>query len=595
MGFIDTDAFKIAPPHLQVRMVEAESRADAAWLAFDEALSTRRYDNFGRLHVAATPISKAGVNDYLGKEIPGWQKLGLDPSRVYKMLRDPEEMRKAASTFNNLPMLRDHPTEQERAAVTADGHLPHLVIGSTGTDSKFDYPYLWNTFAIWARHNGIEHVEDDSKRALSAGYSYEPDMTPGTFEGQRYDGVMRNLKGNHLVICREGRAGPDIVIGDSTENLHMAKATLTPAGKMAYDVARVRLAPLLATDARLDISPAFTSFSFNKLDGPRAPLAKIVKGSLRPGISTTLAMDNVAAGLRALLEALGGDSPEGTDATPPELDPAAGGAPAGLPDAGGAPPPADMDDGGGAPPDMAGGAPAAPPAAGGAEGSPGKALRDFLKGILTPEQMQQLEALVGNLDKGAGAEAGAPPAPGEPPKHEGEPPKPEAKPDMGGGGVPPKKDGAPPAAAPPKKVGAQDAPPSFTGKPRIGGAKDDDTMTQPTAMDALIRKAISDNDSRHAAIAAARDLVRPFVGDIAKSVVCDSANAVLKTALTMRGYDSKVLDQINETPALELLVRNLPRAAEARRASEPSVAQDAASPYSLSKMFPGLTDRVSVG
>lgn len=64
-------------------------------LAFDRA-SVRTYDQDGRLHVAITPISKANVCPYLGSEIPDWEELGLDAQRTYRLLRDPDELARAA-------------------------------------------------------------------------------------------------------------------------------------------------------------------------------------------------------------------------------------------------------------------------------------------------------------------------------------------------------------------------------------------------------------------------------------------------------------------------------------------------------------------
>jgi hypothetical protein len=199
------------------------ARDCAARLALDKAMSARTYDSVGRLHVAPSPISKATVNPYLGKEIPRWRELGLDPNRIYQLLRHPDELKKAAPTFNNLPVLREH------VPVTAEAHRPEAVVGSTGTDAKFEHPYLSNSFVIWARDNGIDNVENQSKRALSCGYSYDADMTPGVFEGQAYDGVMRNIKGNHLALVKDGRAGPEIIVGDSMETI-MSKTALTRSG-----------------------------------------------------------------------------------------------------------------------------------------------------------------------------------------------------------------------------------------------------------------------------------------------------------------------------------------------------------------------------
>lgn len=41
-------------------------------------------------------------------------------------------------------------------------------------------------------------------------------MTPGhTAEGVAFDGIMRNIAGNHVALVQEGRAGPDVFVSDS--------------------------------------------------------------------------------------------------------------------------------------------------------------------------------------------------------------------------------------------------------------------------------------------------------------------------------------------------------------------------------------------
>ena len=76
-------------------------------IAFDYA-SVRRKDADGRLHVQQANISKSNVCPYYGYEIPGFARFGLDPDRVYKLLRDPVELAKAADTFNNIPLMQIH-------------------------------------------------------------------------------------------------------------------------------------------------------------------------------------------------------------------------------------------------------------------------------------------------------------------------------------------------------------------------------------------------------------------------------------------------------------------------------------------------------
>jgi hypothetical protein len=109
-------------------------------LAFDR--SARRIDADGRLHVDRSHISKATVNPYYGNEIPGYEELGLDPTKVYRLLRDPVELERGAPTFARLPILSKH------VPVTVDSPQPDLVVGSIGSEVIFDSPYLTLIFAF---------------------------------------------------------------------------------------------------------------------------------------------------------------------------------------------------------------------------------------------------------------------------------------------------------------------------------------------------------------------------------------------------------------------------------------------------------------
>ena len=170
--------------------------------------TVRDKDDDGRMRVAVANISKACVNPYKGSEIPGCQALGLEPHRVYKLLRDPEELRKAAPSFNGIQVMRKH------IPVNAEDHQPWDVVGSTGTEAEFEPPYLKNSLTIWVK-DAIKDIESEEKRELSCGYRYRPDMVPGTYEGEAYDGVMRDIVGNHVALVTTGRAGPDVMVGDA--------------------------------------------------------------------------------------------------------------------------------------------------------------------------------------------------------------------------------------------------------------------------------------------------------------------------------------------------------------------------------------------
>lgn len=178
-----------------------------ASIALDRA-SVRRTDEDGHLHVSLTPISKANVCPYFGREIPEFTRLGLNPDRVYKLLRDPKELEKAAPSFVRKPLLMDH------KPVSADDHPKQRTVGSIGDGVVWKAPYLMAPLSVWDG-DAIRGIENGSQKELSSAYRYDADMTPGTYEGEPYDGVMRNIRGNHVALVREGRAGPDVIVGDA--------------------------------------------------------------------------------------------------------------------------------------------------------------------------------------------------------------------------------------------------------------------------------------------------------------------------------------------------------------------------------------------
>ncbi|MGL4756311.1 MAG: DUF2213 domain-containing protein [Aeromonadaceae bacterium] len=215
-------------------------------MAFDRQ-SARSIDADGRLHVSKTNISKANVCPYMGSEIPGWQELGLDAGKVYRLYRDPGELTKGASTFNNLPILNKH------IRVTVEEPKKENVVGSIGSDVSFDEQYLKASLCIWDAP-AIAGVESEKQCELSAAYYYRADMTPGTSpEGEAYDGVMRDIKGNHLALVEAGRAGPDVYVADSNPFI---KPKETPAMKMtklgkALALSLQGLSPKIAQDSAL--------------------------------------------------------------------------------------------------------------------------------------------------------------------------------------------------------------------------------------------------------------------------------------------------------------------------------------------------------
>ncbi|EMB3082900.1 DUF2213 domain-containing protein [Providencia rettgeri] len=235
-------------------------------LAFDSGTSMRSKDANGHLTVERTVISKAAVNPYYGREIPDSERLGLEPERIYYMLRDPVELERAANTFSKKQLLIKH------IPVDSDEPQKQSTIGTIGSNITFEDGRLFADLCVWDGY-AIGLIEAEKMKELSAGYGYTADMTSGEFEGQYYDGVMRNIFGNHVALVERGRIGRDAIISDhqtvDLEKLMKLKkgalpvvaAQIKQALGMDSDIPETQLhAILTAVKLGMDVSP-------EKLDG----------------------------------------------------------------------------------------------------------------------------------------------------------------------------------------------------------------------------------------------------------------------------------------------------------------------------------------
>lgn len=184
---------------------------DAALALDRESIKSKDVD--GRLHVADVPLCRESVDPYKGSEIPGYRKLGLDPEKIYRLWRPADELEKAIGTINGIPVLRKH------VATSAADHKSRDTIGATGTNARWDPPFIRGELVIWPAED-IEGIENKDKYNLSPGYRYEPVMEVGDFAGEHFDGKMTKLAFNHIAVVEVGRQA-EVAI-DSKEELRWA-------------------------------------------------------------------------------------------------------------------------------------------------------------------------------------------------------------------------------------------------------------------------------------------------------------------------------------------------------------------------------------
>ena len=273
-------------------------------LAFDR--SARRIDADGRLHVDRSHISKATVNPYYGREIPGYEALGLQPDTVYRLFRDPVELERGAPTFARLPVLSEH------VPVTVETPRPDLVVGAIGSDVTFAAPYLDADLCVWDSA-AIAGIETDKVRELSCAYRYVPVMEPGEFEGQPYDGRMTEIQGNHLALVEVGRAGSDVVVADRNPfNFKETAMKMSKLGKALF-AALCAASPVLAADSAL---PALVGNANRKTFKPEDVKAKLL------ALDASLDSNKLDAVLDAILDVEQDPKPVETPAAAADESPA---------------------------------------------------------------------------------------------------------------------------------------------------------------------------------------------------------------------------------------------------------------------------------
>lgn len=172
--------------------------------------TARQHDINGWYEIPRNPISKVGIFDYLGKTIGG-----EDPDKIYRVLRPAEELGhpECIESFKLTPWIDDHTfLGSEDGARPAEEVGVHGVIGERVEFDESDGTLYGNLKCFSSEH---ARRVDSGKRDLSLGYRSEYDWTPGTYNGDHYDAIQRNIRGNHVASVDEGRMGKEVAVMDA--------------------------------------------------------------------------------------------------------------------------------------------------------------------------------------------------------------------------------------------------------------------------------------------------------------------------------------------------------------------------------------------
>lgn len=142
-------------------------------------------------------LSRAGIFEYRRAD-----------GSVCRELRPPDEVFSpdALKSFGMVPLTDEHPLAGK---LDAENTRSAPVIGHVGDTVARDGDFVAGKVMV-TDAAAVERIRSGQKTQLSCGYVCDVEETPGTWEGQAYDCVQRNIRGNHVALVSIGRAGPDV-------------------------------------------------------------------------------------------------------------------------------------------------------------------------------------------------------------------------------------------------------------------------------------------------------------------------------------------------------------------------------------------------
>jgi hypothetical protein len=109
------------------------------------------------------------------------------------------------ASFAGKAITLEHPPVLLDSANTKD-----YQIGFSGTEVVYDNGFVRAVMTITDK-DAIERIMRGDAKEVSAGYRVNYEATPGvTDSGENYDGIQKEISGNHIAVVRRGRAGPQV-------------------------------------------------------------------------------------------------------------------------------------------------------------------------------------------------------------------------------------------------------------------------------------------------------------------------------------------------------------------------------------------------
>ena len=109
------------------------------------------------------------------------------------------------ASFAGKAITLEHPSVLLDSSNTKD-----YQIGFTSTEVVYDNGFVRAVMTITDK-DAIERIMRGDAKEVSAGYRVNYEAIPGvTDSGENYDGIQKDISGNHIAVVRRGRAGPQV-------------------------------------------------------------------------------------------------------------------------------------------------------------------------------------------------------------------------------------------------------------------------------------------------------------------------------------------------------------------------------------------------
>lgn len=198
-------------------------------------MSKRNYDINGWYEVKDNPLSKVGVFPYTGAMIDPNGEFGLDPDKVYNVMRPQEELEdpETIESFKLVPWIDEHVMlGDEKNGLTPPEKKG--VSGVIGENVFFDPDDMMLKGNVKVFAEKLRNDIDKGKRELSLGYRCKYERKSGVYDGQGYDFVQKCIRGNHMASVDEGRMGAEVAVLDGNlltftiDSKEFKKMAMTP-------------------------------------------------------------------------------------------------------------------------------------------------------------------------------------------------------------------------------------------------------------------------------------------------------------------------------------------------------------------------------